>query len=770
MDDFFVKFRDADLIIADYATKLSFLKVRTKLPANVRFLTKEEVKSRLIGRKSNHAFAEILKEANLNYEIATSYYNELPLLQPSEITKRTAFLSALNAQLTANNFYKADDLFLYEFQNKRVFLSDVYEDDAELLFLLNLFTKDITYFTLPRINKLTVTEYKNGYLEIYDVLNKISGLLDQGVTPELINVVLFDSDYELVMQRLAGQFNLILQNPSTSLLSFPLVYDAYEKFCIHPNNLNEELALFLREEHTNELLALQNIIARYDATLFTPADYLKFLKDKLMRTNYRTEKSNAIKIVRELPLFSADKIYFIPNFSTNYFPGQKKLRSVLNDDELWALAKLTRGNSNKINKRYLETALLNNDVRLSFSEKLGSETYKISAFVSELQIKQEKALLPKTFYSQDYLNFYYGLAEDEFKHYNHVSEELSVLRNNNERVFYQSYSHAFKPFKAPLEPIYLSYTRLNLYQSIPFDYFAEVLLKLRDDEDSFSLKYGTFVHKVMEETIDINMFDALFNDELKKLNLSAKDRFTVLNEKELVRTAVKFRLEYVKELGASRTLQEEMIKIPLFGKHMFVGKVDDLIIFEHNKEKHVIVIDYKTGVAAVKPNHFVYGLNLQLPIYAMLLAKSEKFNDLKVAALFIQSINAGTYPLAKQDDLPTYFRNVLNYKGLFTFDLPLLKRVASPVDDENPIKSNLFTKGGKAINGNYKNLELKEEYVKIATNIVMNTLNSILKFEFPVQYKRIGSEDTRQYSRFKDISYIKYTDRIFNLEGEEDEE
>ncbi|HZJ89572.1 MAG TPA: PD-(D/E)XK nuclease family protein [Bacilli bacterium] len=770
MDKFFVKFRDANLIITDYRTKLSFLKRRTNLPANVRFLTKAELKARLIGQKNYAAFARVLKEENLNYELAESYFNELPLFNETKVTQRTTYLSTLNQKLKAENFYQTDELFLYEFQNKRVLISDVYQDDTELTALLSLFTSDITYFSLPCEQSLTVTEYTNGYLEIYDVLNEISRLLDQGVRSERIHLLIFDRDYELVFRRLAAQFNLKFQNEGDALLSYPLVSEVYEKFRINQNNLKSELDNFLAEEHRDELLLLQNVIKRYDLALFEPADFLKFLKDKLTRTNYEQEKSNALKIVRELPLFSTDNIYFIPNFSTNNFPGQKKLLSVLNDLELEALGKLTRTQSNKIHKNFLETALLNNDIRLTFSEKLGSETYKISAFVSELEIKTVKATLPNVFYSQNYLNFYYGLNEDEFKHYNFVNETLSVLRRNAEKTLYASYSHAFKPFKAPLKPIYLSYTKLNLYQNIPFDYFAEVLLKLRDDEDSFSLTYGSFVHKVIEDTIDINMFDATFNDELELLNLSAKDRFTILNEKELVRAAVKFRLEYVSELGATKTLKEEPIKIPLFGKHMFVGKIDDLIIFEHNKEKYAIVIDYKTGEASTNPNNFVYGLDLQLPIYGMLLTKSAEFNNINIAALFIQSINAGTFSVAREADLEAHYRNVLNYKGLFTFDLPLLKRVAAPVGDENPIKRNLFTKNEKSINGTYKNLELKEEYIKLATNFAMSTLNGILNFDFPVQYKKIGSFDTRQYSRFKDISYIKYTDRVFTLEGDEDEE
>ncbi len=769
MDKFNADFTKADIIICDYETRLSFLAKREALAPGVKFFTKNELRDALLGRTHEAALLYILAHKNHPYEYAKSLLNELPLLRTSEYSLKTAALSDLETELRAANIITADPLFKLQHRHKNVFVPAYLEADEQLQALLQMLEANVTYFTMSEKRDLTLITYENGYLEVYDVLNEISRLLTKGVLPQNINVVLNDEDYLLTFKRFASQFNLMFNTEAHNLLSYEVVVALFHEFR-NALNLAAHIESFLAKEEEGVLLLVQNILSKYPLTNIKNSDYLLFLKEKLARTNFVKEVVDAINIVTHLPDYSKDKIYFIPNFAFANYPGNKKPTSLLNAKEREHVGKAALSSLNTLNKAKWANALNANNVRLSFAPRLGSAEYLLSPFVSELNISIKKATMPKTFYSQAYVNFYYALLLDERRHYDVLREEFTGISGNTQAAKYRSYSHAFKPFALKHDAVRLSFTKLTLFQSIPFDYFAQVHLKLENkDEQAFPLMYGTFVHQVIEKTKHPNMFDQVFNDALGEYAFTPRDIFTVVSEKELVRAAVLYRFKVLDYIGNAKTKQEQFVNIPLYSKHSFVGFIDDLIMFEHRKQKYALVLDYKTGQIRNNVKHQKYGLDLQLPIYAMLLNKSKEFHEYKLAGLFMQSIKAENYANAKHLDLEKHYNDVLRYKGLFTFDKDVLKVFAGQEGADNPLSSRLFTRGGSEIHGSLKGNELKEEHIKTATNVVYETLQSILNNDFPVTYKKIGAYDTREYSDYKDISYIKYSDRYFEIEeGDED--
>lgn len=769
MVKFNVDFTKADIIISDYETRLSFLTNRDKLAPNVKFFTKSELSAALVGRVDERALFYVLAHKNYPYEYAKSLLNELPLLRESNDSSKTKTLSDLQNELIANNIVMRDPLFNLQFHGKNVFVPSYAQKDGELHALLRMFDAHITYFAVEAKQHLTLTTYENGYLEVYDVLNEISHLLANGVLPQNINVVINDDDYLLIFKRFAPQFKLAFNSDAYHLLNYEAVIALFHEFTQAPN-LAQSIRDFITKETDGVLLLVQNILNKYPLKNIKDSNYLLFLKEKLMSTTYAREIVDAITITQYISDFSSEKTYFIPNFAFANYPSNKKPASILNSKERASVGKLTLSDLNALNKAKWKVALRANNVRLSFAPRLGSEEYLVSPFVRELNLTPIQAPMPQTFYSQAYVNFYYALFRDELRHYDVLQEAYSSVSGSALAKKYRSYSHAFKPFALTQAPVRLSFTKLSLFQRIPFDYFAQVLLKLENkDEQAFPLMYGTFVHQVIEKTKHPNMFDQVFNDALSEFAFTPRDIFTVLSEKELVRTAVLYRFKVVASISGAKTKQEQFVSIPLYSKHSFVGFIDDLIMFEHRHHQYALVLDYKTGTPMNNVNHYKYGLDLQLPIYGMLLNKSKDFHEYKLAGLFMQSIKAENYANAKQTDLAKHYNDVLRYKGLFTFDKEVLKVFAGQEGSDNPLSSRLFVKNGTEIHGALKGNELKEEHIKTATNVVYETLKSILNNDFPVTYKKIGAFDTREYSEYKDISYIKYSDRYFEIEeGDED--
>lgn len=194
--------------------------------------------------------------------------------------------------------------------------------------------------------------------------------------------------------------------------------------------------------------------------------------------------------------------------------------------------------------------------------------------------------------------------------------------------------------------LHLSASQVETYHTCKFKYFCQYGLKAKERKKAEldSLEYGTLTHYLLERflkeynkteyvtfdkekirTIISDYLDDYGKEELGGIdNKPARFKYLFYRVKD---NATKLLIHIIKELTQSKftpTAFELNVgnDIPSYnitledGTSLFIkGSVDRVDVMEHNGEKFIRVIDYKTGVKEFKIGDILYGLNLQMLIY-----------------------------------------------------------------------------------------------------------------------------------------------------------
>ncbi|MEG1719008.1 MAG: PD-(D/E)XK nuclease family protein [Clostridia bacterium] len=196
--------------------------------------------------------------------------------------------------------------------------------------------------------------------------------------------------------------------------------------------------------------------------------------------------------------------------------------------------------------------------------------------------------------------------------------------------------------------IKISSTKASVYFTCQFKYFCQYVLKLSPQQVmSFDfLQIGTFVHSILEQTLDkavelkgsisnltedeINAISSKACDDYLKENLSSEqsnERFLyIFNRvsKTVAKVITNITDEFSKSKFKTKAVELKIgddgvspIKIELAsGKKISInGKVDRVDVFEKDNEQYIRVVDYKTGNKDFSFTDINNGQELQLFIY-----------------------------------------------------------------------------------------------------------------------------------------------------------
>lgn len=205
------------------------------------------------------------------------------------------------------------------------------------------------------------------------------------------------------------------------------------------------------------------------------------------------------------------------------------------------------------------------------------------------------------------------------------------------------------------ENLKFSASQVEKYYSCPFQFFCQygLLAKSRKKATFDSLEYGNLMHFVLEKVLS-NLSDkeilCTTDSELEKvivekLNLYIKLKLGSWDGKSkrfqylflrLTKAAVPIIRHIAEELSQSEfkaadfelsisensNVQPMKMQLPDGTFVEVEGKIDRVDIMKKGSENYVRVIDYKTGAKEFKLSDILYGLNLQMLIYLMILSKS----------------------------------------------------------------------------------------------------------------------------------------------------
>ena len=75
------------------------------------------------------------------------------------------------------------------------------------------------------------------------------------------------------------------------------------------------------------------------------------------------------------------------------------------------------------------------------------------------------------------------------------------------------------------------------------------------------------------------------------------------------------------------------------------------------------MIDYKTGNSTYKDKFIDYGLNLQLPIYCLLISNNLKFSNDKILGIYIQKLEIMKVYFESEKEEENYYYSILKFIG-----------------------------------------------------------------------------------------------------------
>ncbi len=757
-----------DFIIVNYATKIELLKLRKTYPwLNFKVVTREEVIDEFLGASSLATLKYIIEKYNYTYDHAKVVNDNIIFKNYSNHNAKLKTLTTIRQALLRDGLLMGDFIAKTTYANKKILLSSEYSEDPLLTNLLTEAKAQLTF--IPQLNnyKPIVHKFTNGIDEIYFTLNEIAALLDNGVLPENIKLFITDQNYVSLISQLAMQFNIQIEPRAYSLFDHPTIYNLYETLL---TDMPKFLEIINDENPSNVIIAFKNVYLNIDPQDVPAGHFNTYLKAQLLATSYREETLNGIEIIRQLPLFSSPEThYFYLNFVEGNTPARAASSPFLTNSEKDLLGILNDEIVAKCHEKALISAISNiKSVHLSFTEVFVDAEFKPSNLVRKLELTIPKGEpLPHIFYSQNYLNYVTSKRRDELESFNALDEMLSFYYFvNQQRDDYKSFDYTFKPINYQSKPVTLSYSKINTYQSLPFDYFAKYLLGLTEDGESEHIRYGNFVHNVLEHSTDEASFKFSFSQFLDNDSFSAKERFFIENTAPLIYLAFENYMHYIEMTKPSVIHNEIELSATINNNIKLIGRVDRLLEFTANDQKYGMIIDFKTGSTVSNREKYQEGLDLQLPLYGVLLQNADNYQDITPIALVLNQIKAAPYVLDNEESLLRYARNALKFKGLLLGEMDMLALIEK---DLSP--SPYFTALRLTKDGNLRGVVTAEEftnYLKIAETKVIETYDGIMNNEFPVKVKHFGRENSGRNSSYKHISYLPIVPDSDNA-GDDDE-
>ena len=629
-----------------------------------------------------YTLSEFLKNLTLTYDKKALYYlnkelgisvnNLIEILNYLKYEQlfrdisheKTDLLKKIILILENHKLITRNEQFIDIIKNKHITFLNV-EDSFDFSFGCQILKSLGVEFECKKAEELTYkTRTVYAFVDLVDevrfVFNRIKELLDGGMPLGKIKIANYSSDYDFAFKRMS------------MLYKIPFNFES-DKNILQTKTAKDVLKLFKEHELKDAIIILEkdyqdypfyeevvSIINDYSLTSFDSTYAIKVFTYAFENLRYPSPKyKDAIEFIDlKEHIISKDEVIFIIGFNNSFIPYVHK--DVLYfDDNL--LNKLGMDNSEKRTQKEKELIKnkLNQNANYIISYKTNSvfNKYLKSPLIKELKYEETK-VEPKIGYSkeEDYLLLTDVLDNyRKFKIKDHIFEEN--IRFKGEDFPYLDYDNQTEDLNEELvsqlidfNKVYkFSFSSLDNYFKCSFKYYIENTLRLNYDDSHISSKIGTFIHEALALAYDLEYrikddvdYDRIFKDALAnteaKEQLEEKDKFIICSLFKLTKDVIDYNLRADK--GYKAICEPDDFVVRVTDKYQIGGKIDKIVYQEEGNKTNLVITDYKVRSIVKNPNfnNLEYGLNLQLPIYAYLVAKSDKFTNPNVVGLYLQDV------------------------------------------------------------------------------------------------------------------------------------
>ncbi len=748
---------------------------------NVKLMEINEFKREYFFDYTTETIFYVMKHYNYDYEFSLDIINNLYFLSSENYNhEKLKFLLNIKNELINNNLLIFDNVFKISLETKKIY---VYGYDYINNFYKKMFsTLNVNYID-QNISKFNhdIMEFDTIQDEVIFVANKICELIENKIELNKIKIINPSSDYNATIKRIFNLFNLPFYFNNNYLISTKISNNFFE---ILSNDIVETLeklkeTISLNDElEQTEYNQIVKICNKYNWC----SNFLD-IKNNLIYEFSNTKidikkEANYIEFVSlENNFFYDDEYVFLIGFNQNTYPKTVKDDDFLNDEVKKFLNLETTTEINKINYNILVNKLYSiKNLFISYKLKSPFNSFYCSQIIDDLNLNVVKNYNCNIHYSilNDKLNL--AITLDNYLKYGEESQDLELLYSNYPGINYKTYNNQYTKIDENLFRKYLnnklslSYSSINNFYKCSFRYYMENILNLQISSNEFSLFIGNLFHYILSIMYngDFNFSDSFeaYVNENYEFNTYRERFFINKLKKEL-----EFIIDNIKEQDKFTSFDshkfEQLIKIDLSKDNYditFKGIIDKISYKKEAGNTLISIIDYKTGNPNLNLNNIIYGIDMQLCIYAYLSSKLKLFANPLLVGIYLQKILNNEININKNKQYITMKQENLKLQGYSNSNESILKIFDNTYTDSKLIKGMKVSSKGFYAYSKVFDQAMLNSILNIVENNIDEARDKILNREFYINPKKIGVKNLIgcENCTYKELCFMT-EDNIINL-------
>lgn len=766
------------VIVTNEYNKINILEQLTKEKRfnDNKFFSFKELKKKLFFDYDNRAIFFIMKNYNVNINIAKIYLENMYFLKNVD-EKKVRFLMDIKKRLDENELLIYNEKFKKYISNQEIIIYGVDELHNQEKLILD----GINYKVINKENKnneVNIYEAKDINEEVEFVVINISKLINEGKNVNNIKIIA-SKEYNKYLEFYFGLFNIPINIESEN--SF-YSSDIASKFLKLYDNLSieETIVKLTNEKNINDLINIVNKSVLVEDKTLRKEFIIEDLKQYKMK-NESYKDAVTLHLLDEE--FSDEDYVFLLGFNIGNYPKIYKDEDFFSDNVKSNLGLDTSVERNRIEKKKCVNAIKNiHNLIITYNLYNGEKVSYPSVLIEENNYDVLKVQIDRSIsYSRLYSSICYAKDLDNLYKYNDEGKYLSMYQNNL-NISYREFNNKYTKIDKNLlkerlaSGFTLSYTSLESFNECGFKYYLSKVMNLDLYLETFKTIIGKIVHHILEigleSDIDIELEISKFIKDLDFL-FGARELFYIHKlSKEL-----EFLLKYLEEQENFSSLKTYMFEKELcvYKEYdginvIFKGFIDKVMSTKYNDKEVIAVVDYKTGDKNIKLDTLNYGLNIQLPIYLYLLKKTDEFKDSIIAGFYIERVLNNVFNIDKNKSLEDLKKENLRLQGYTNSNETVISLLDQNYLDSKMVKGLKFKKDGSFYaSSKVLSNEDMEKLIITVDEIINDAIRKIIEGEFFINPKVVNGKNVScEFCKFKDICFKTKEDEVI-LGGEEDE-
>lgn len=748
---------------------------------NVKLMEINEFKRKYFFDYTTETIFYVMKHYNYDYEFSLDIINNLYFLSSENYDhEKLKFLLNIKNELINNNLLIFDNVFKIALENKKIY---VYGYDYINNFYKKAFSALNVNYIDQNISKFNhdIMEFDTIQDEVIFVANKICELIENKIELNKIKIINPSSDYNATIKRIFNLFNLPFYFNNNYLISTKISNNFFE---ILSNDIVETL------EKLNETISLNDELEQTEYNQIVKicnkynwcSNFLD-IKNNLIYEFSNTKidikkEANYIEFVSlENNFFYDDEYVFLIGFNQNTYPKIVKDDDFLNDEVKKFLNLETTTEINKINYNILVNKLYSiKNLFISYKLKSPFNSFYRSQIIDDLNLNVVKNYNCNIHYSVLNDKLKLAITLDNYLKYGEESQDLELLYSNYPSINYKTYNNQYTKIDENLFRKYLnnklslSYSSINNFYKCSFRYYMENILNLQISSNEFSLFIGNLFHYILSIMYngDFNFSDSFktYVNENYEFN-TYKERFFINKLKK----ELEFIIDNIKEQDKFTNFDshkfEQLIKIDLSKDNYditFKGIIDKISYKKEAGNTLISIIDYKTGNPNLNLNNIIYGIDMQLCIYAYLSSKLKLFANPLLVGIYLQKILNNEININKNKQYITMKQENLKLQGYSNSNESILKVFDNTYTDSKLIKGMKVSSKGFYAYSKVFDQAMLNSILNIVENNIDEARDKILNREFYINPKKIGVKNLIgcENCTYKELCFMT-EDNIINL-------